>query len=139
VIENIQSRRRKFPQDTLQNHYLDWVDVLSAWLDVRDQLSGAAMEADQLERARENDKFAQKVSEFLSIPRNQAELLRQTLATDHPEQTSNAVGISASLESLALPHDDLRELRIACDHVMSVFGYGYGTEYFASDRGHVPA
>ncbi len=139
VIENILSRRRKFPQDTLQNHYLDWVDVLSAWLDVRDQLSGAAIEVDQLEMARENDKLAGKVSDFLTIPPNQAELLRQALASDHPEQTSSAVGISASLESLALPPDDLRELRIACDHVMSVFGYGYGTEYFSSDRSHALA
>lgn len=129
VIENILSRRRKFPKDTLENHYLDWVDVLSAWLDVRDRLGSSAIEVDQLDMALGNDRLAARVSNFLGMPANQAEQLRRTLDTDHPEKTSEQVGQSASLEALELGEDDERELRLACDPMMLAYGYGYGTEY----------
>ena len=131
VIENILSRRRKFPRDTLQNHYLDWVDVLSAWRDVRGQLGPAALELEQLEMARQNNKSAAQIARFLQLSPEQAEALRQVLAIDHPEQTSETVGLSASLESLALSSDDTRELRRACDPIMSEFGWSYGREYYA--------
>ena len=132
VIEVVASRRRKFPHDTLENHYLDWVDVFTAWLDVRRQLGDAALEADQREMALNNDAFAAKISHFLQVPPQQAERLRCTLATDHPEQTSEGVGLMASLESLGLSADDERELRLACDPTMRAFGYGYESDQHAA-------
>ena len=130
VIENIISRRRKFPQDTLQNHYLDWVDVLSAWRGVKDRLGQRAIEADQLQMARSNDVFSAEISAFLGLTPTQAETLRITLASDHPEQTSERVGMSATLESLGLHGDNKRELRIACDPIMEAFGYSYDENYY---------
>ncbi len=130
VIENIISRRRKFPQDTLQNHYLDWVDVLSAWHGVREQLGSTAMEAEHLHMARHNDVFSAEVSTFLGLTPGQAETLRLTLASDHPEQTSDRVGQSAKLQSLGLQPDEERELRKACDPIMQAFGYSYDESYY---------
>ncbi len=134
VIENILSRRRKFPLDTLQNHYLDWVDVMSAWLAVRERIGSAALEIDQLDLARVSDRVAATISSFLTMPADKAERLRHALSIDHPEQTSEQVGLSASIETLGLDADDEQGLRRACDPVMRVFDYGYGVHYRASDE-----
>ena len=133
VIENIISRRRKFPQDTLENHYLDWVDVLSAWLDVKASLGSFALELDQLEMARDPKGFAGKIVRFLEMPPPEASRFTEFLSTEHPEQTSALVGTVAPIDTLGLAPDVLRELKKACDPIMRLYGYGYGPEYHSSD------
>ena len=133
VIENIMSRQRKFPQDTLQNHYLDWADVLSAWQEVRASLGTSALEVDHLEMAREPKQFAEKVTRFLELPAAEAGLFAEFLRSEFPERTSPAIGTVATIESLGLAPDVLRELRKACDPVMRLYGYGYHLDYYVDD------
>ncbi len=150
VIENILSRRRKFPADTLENHYLDWVDVLSAWLQVRGGLGAAAMEVDQLDLAQQDGAqqdgaqhgggAAAAIARFLELPEDAAGRFRAALATDRPEQTGE-LGAIGTLDGLALPLGGRRELVAACARVMSAYGYSYGTGYrhgaraFVDERG----
>ena len=46
VIENVLSRQRKFPQDSVDRHYSDWIAVMKAWIDVRDSLGDAYLEVE---------------------------------------------------------------------------------------------
>ena len=130
VVENILSRKRKFPQNTLENHYLDWVDVLSAWHGVRTSLGSAALELDQLEMALEPVVVAGKIAAFLKMPAQEAREFTEFLASERPEQTSAAVGMVSTIDDLQLAPDVLRELRKACDPVMKLYGYGYHATYY---------
>ncbi len=132
VIENILSRRRKFPQDTLENHYLDWVDVFEAWENVNKGLGDNFLEVEHLEMAKDNDGFTRKISMFLNLSHIQTEALRLALASDHPEQTSNRIDETASIESLELSEDKVQQLKIACDAVMSANGYSYTQSYYST-------
>ena len=141
VIENILSRRRKFPGDTLENHYLDWVDVLSAWLQVRGSLGAAAMEVDQLDLAQQDEAqhgagAAAAIAGFLELPDAAAARFRAALATDRPEQTGK-LGAVGTLDGLGLPPDGRRGLVAACGRVMSEYGYSYGADYRRGSRAFV--
>ncbi len=138
VVENIQSRRRKFPGDTLENHYLDWVDVLSAWLQVRSRLGPAAIEVDQLDLAEEGGAAAAAIARFLDLPEDAAVRFRMALATDRPEQTGT-LGAVGTLDGLGLPPGDRRGLLAACGRVMAAYGYSYGAGYRHGARAFVDA
>lgn len=130
VIENLQSRRRKFPQEKLENHYGDWVGVLSAWLTVRKLLDDAAIEVDQIELARHTDDVAAKISGFLAMPPAAAEVFRAALFSDRPEQTSRAVGQIETIDDLALSTQERDALVTLCDPIMHAYGYSYDESYY---------
>lgn len=138
VIENILSRRRKFPGDTLENHYLDWVDVLSAWLQVRGSLGATAMEVDQLDLAQDGGSVAAAIAQFLDLPEDAATQFRTALATDRPEQTGE-LGAVGTLDGLGLQPGDRRGLVAACGRVMAAYGYSYGAGYRHGARAFVDA
>ncbi len=130
VIENVSSRRRKFPQETLENHYRDWADVLSAWLSVRDLLGESAIEIEQFEIAHRPEEEAMRIARFLDMPSAASLAFSRALASDQPERTSTQFGQVESIDTLNLTTDEKRELMLTCDPVMIAFGYGYGTEYY---------
>lgn len=130
VIENVSSRRRKFPHETLENHYRDWVDVLTAWTGVRGQLGAAAMEVEQFELARHAAATADAIAAFLDLPTPAADRFRAVLAAGNPEQTSAALGEMETLGGLDLSPAQEAELRAACGPVMAAYGYGFGEDYY---------
>ena len=132
VIENVASRRRKFPQESLKNHYRDWVDVLTAWTGVRSHLGNSAIEVEQLELARRPAAEADAIAAFLDLPAPAADRLHAVLAGSTPEQTSAALGSVETLSSLGLSPGEEGELRAACGPVMAAYGYGFGEDYFST-------
>jgi hypothetical protein len=130
VIENVASRRRKFPHETLENHYRDWADVLSAWLSVRDVLGDSAMEVEQFEIAHRPEEEAMRIANFLDMPSAASLAFSRAIASDQPERTSTEFGQVESIDTLNLTTEEQRKLMLICDPVMIAFGYGYGTEYY---------
>lgn len=130
VIENVASRRRKFPHETLENHYNDWVDVLTTWTGVRGHLGDAAMEVEQFELAQRPVAAAAAIAAFLDLPAPAADRLRTVLADSNPEQTAATLGAVETLESLDLSPSQEWDLRAACGPVMAAYGYGFGEEYY---------
>jgi hypothetical protein len=130
VIENVASRRRKFPHETLENHYRDWADVLSAWLSVRDLLGDSAMEVEQFEIAHRPKEEAMRIANFLEMPSAASLAFSRAIASDQPERTSAEFGQVESIDTLNLTTEEKRKLMLICDPVMIAFGYGYGTEYY---------
>ena len=131
VLEVIASRRNKFPNDTLENHYLDWADVMQAWLDVRATLGEAAIEIEQLTMAQNANLSADHLQEFLGLSESQSDALRSALTNDRPEQTSAEVGYRLDLRRLALSGSEEREMKDACDPLFRAYGYDYGEAYFS--------
>lgn len=131
VIENVISRLRKFPQDSLEEHYMDWHGVMHAWLDVRHILANVSIEVDHLELARSPADVSTKLSDFLGLTGDQSQKLANSLAGDRPEQTSDNFAAVHTLEDLNLTEEERERLTEQCNPVMAAFGYDYSGQYFS--------
>jgi hypothetical protein len=130
VLENIASRKRKFPHEPLENHYMDWVGVLKAWLDVRSQLSDVCIEIDQIDIANFPDIIAAQIGEFLGISDENFQIFRKSLGSNRPEQTSERIGEVLSIKSLNLTKQEEETVIRICDPVMAAYGYEWGSNYY---------
>ena len=130
VIENLASRRRKFPDGTLESHYLDWVDVLTTWAGVRDRLGPAAIEVEQLELARRPADTAAAIAAFLGLAPADAGRFQAALIGSNPEQTAAALGGIEKLDRLALSPGEEQQLRRACAPAMAAYGYSFDAGYY---------
>src|SRR4029077_6304744 len=72
VVENLLSRRRKFPDGTTDSHYSDWAAVMTAWLAVREQLGNAALEIDHRQLVLNPEAVSFSISAFLGLPSSAA-------------------------------------------------------------------
>jgi hypothetical protein len=131
VIENVISRLRKFPQDSLEEHYMDWHGVMQAWLDVRHALKDVSIEVDHLDLARMPADVSSKLSGFLGLTGDQAQKLADSLAGDRPEQTSDNFAAVHTLEDLNLADEERERLINQCNPVMAALGYDYSANYFS--------
>ncbi len=130
VIENVLSRRRKFPQGTTESHYSDWAAVMSAWLAVRGALGSAALEIDHRQLVLDSREVASSIVAFLELPEAAAAKFSRYICESRPEQTDENFGATYSLEHLGLDEHEARRMSAVCDPVMSAFGYGYGDSYY---------
>jgi Sulfotransferase family len=130
VIENVLSRRRKFPGDSTESHYSDWAAVMAAWLQVRGQLGSAGLEIDHRELVVDADAVAASIAGFLELPPGAAARFGRYLRGSRPEQTDDNFGATYSLELLGLEPQERSRLIEVCDPLMSAFGYGYGEAYY---------
>jgi hypothetical protein len=135
VIENVLSRRRKFPEDTTENHYSDWAAVMTAWLAVREKLGDAALEIEHRQLVLDPDAVATSIGGFLQIPDADAARLRRYLTKNRPEQTDENFGATYSLDRLELDENDARRLTTVCDPLMYALGYSYDETYFSHGNG----
>jgi len=128
VIENVLSRRRKFPLENTEAHYSDWVAVMKDWLTVREILGASALEIEHRTLALYPSLVSAQVGEFLGLSSEERSKLDSGLRL-HPEQTDTFFGATYSLGSLALPDTDEAKLRAVCDQLMFSFGYTYDASY----------
>ena len=130
VVENLLSRRRKFPDGTTESHYSDWAAVMTAWLTVREQLGSAALEIDHRQLVLEPEVVASSITAFLELPSSAAARFSRYVSQSRPEQTDENFGAVYALHDLGLDEQEARRLRVVCDPAMSAFGYGYDESYY---------
>jgi hypothetical protein len=135
VIENVLSRQRKFPEDSTERHYSDWVAVMTAWLAVRGKLGAAALEIEHRELVLDPDVVATSIASFLKLPEAAAARFHRYLNNSRPEQTDEIFGAIYSLDRLGLNENDARRMTAACDPIMHALGYSYDESYFATEAG----
>ena len=129
-IENVNSRRRKFPGRSFREHCDDWIESVTAWESARPLLAGVALEVDQLVLAREPDRVVQVLAPFLSLDANEEGRLRQALATDRPERTSPVFGRPLALADLSWSTEERGLFHDVCGTVMQKLGYALTDDYF---------
>jgi hypothetical protein len=131
VIENLLSRRRKFPHESTERHYSDWVAIMAAWLAVRDKLAGNALEVEHRQLALDPGAVATAIAALLGLPEEAATRFRQFVTANRPEQTDQNFGATYSFDDLQLKPDEARRMVAMCDQMMSTYGYSYRECYFA--------
>jgi Sulfotransferase family len=129
-IENILSRRRKFPSLSLSQHCRDYARVMQSWANVRNMMTGAAIEIDHLFLARNPQIVAAKLARMLSLGESEALQLEQSLAFDRPERTSDSFGAITALDKVGWERDDLDTFLSTCGPIMAMYGYDTGESYF---------
>jgi hypothetical protein len=125
AVENVVSRMRKFPGTPFRNLCADWAAVMQAWLDVRAELSGAAIELDHLTMARDPVAAGKQVSEFLGLPREIEAKFTRSLVFDRPEQTSEAPTTVYRLDALGWTAENIELFRTICGPMMEAYGYSF--------------
>jgi hypothetical protein len=129
VIENLLSRRRKFPQHRDEPQYSDWAAIMRAWLEVRALLKETAIEIDHRELVFDPARTSAAITSFLNIPEPAATKIQHYIVHNRPEQTDANFGSVHSLGSLNMTEEQVRRLHETCDEVMSAYGYTYDESY----------
>ncbi len=135
VIENVLSRLRRFPEDSIERHYSDWAAVMTAWLAVRDTLGDAGLEIEHRQLVLDPDAVGASIASFLQLPEAAAARFLHYLNKSHPEQTDENFGAIYSLDRLGLDESDARRMTAMCDPIMQALGYSYDGSYYATEDG----
>ena len=87
-FENLQSRLRKFPSYSFERNCGEWSQAMAAWLQVRPQLGGGAIEIDQDYLSAKPEGVASALRSFLGLTEVEARRFGQVLGNNRPERTS---------------------------------------------------
>ena len=96
---------------------------MEAWLTVREQLDGVALELDQLTAAREPAEAATAIARLLDLSSVEQRRVAQMLANERPQRTGETFGKVASLEEMGWRPDWVRMFREMCGPMMAAYGY----------------
>jgi len=133
AIENLASRRRKFKDVKILQHFEEWAECMRAWTLTRHQLGGAAIEVEQLYIKRDPLRVSAVLSQFLQLEAVPAQLLTQSLQTEFPQRTSGLDQPLSTIDDLRLNFDERKMFDVICGAMMSEFHYTYDETYTTSD------
>ena len=122
-VDNIESRRRKFPSIAFKDHCQLWADSMMAWHAVRDLLGDAQLEVDQVRLAREPDAVADELAGLLDLTAGQRARALHSLKTDLPQRTSARFAPTQEIETVDWTAQQRATFREICAEPMARFGY----------------
>lgn len=129
-LENAVSRSRKFPDHEFERAAREWGETMEAWLQVRSQLRGAAVEIDQKFLRNEPELVGQRLAEFLSLTDAEEALLSQALRYDQPERTSPLRKEGYDLSQMGWGDTEQGYFAQYCAKLMPAFGYSTDGSYY---------
>ena len=123
-IENIESRRRKFPDTSFRDHCLLWAESMTAWEEVRTELAPVSLEVEQMQLAQHPEIVVQQMAGLLFLSADECTRLVESFNNDRPQRTTEEFAPVYDLDTVGWD-DKQREvfLRI-CGGLMDRFGYG---------------
>jgi hypothetical protein len=131
ALENLASRSVKFPTVDFGHHCREWSQVMEAWLAVKHELAGAAIEVDQKFLNEHPDATAASIKTLLNLSDLEASRLKQAFAFDHPERTSVNHKAGRTLAEMGWGPEFLATFADVCGGMMQAFGYSNDEHYYA--------
>jgi hypothetical protein len=122
-IENVESRRRKFPEFTFRGHCHMWADSMIAWESVREELKPCSLEVQQLQLANHPEIVVEQLTELLTLSAQEAKRLLASFINDRPETTSKADAPLYTLDSVGWTEQQRETFLHICGDVMRRFGF----------------
>ena len=131
-IENIYSRRKKFPNHSFEYHCRDWARNMSSWRTVRESLTnGQFLEIDQHDIAMKSEETATRLSSFLHLSDSNKLLMLNTLQTTRPQQTEPDSALRIlSISKTRWSPAEIDIFLNTCYEEMRLFGYSTDENYF---------
>ncbi len=134
-LENVASRNVKFPGQGFEHHSGEWNRVMTAWLGVRDQLKGAAIEIDQRFLLESPDQASKAIKTLLGLTDVEATRIHQAFQYDHPERTSNKRAADLDIGKMGWQEEQMQCFRQTCAETMALFGYSTNSDYYLPGQG----
>ena len=129
ALENLASRARKFPEYNFAKNCQEWKDAMQAWLSVRDQLHGVAIEVDQMYLSRHPQEVGEQVRTFLGLSEVETRVVAQAFAHDRPQRTAATVDDVLELATIGWADSWIDEFERVCRPLMDEFGYTTDASY----------
>jgi hypothetical protein len=130
-IENILSRQVKFPGCSFETHCNEWTSAMTAWCLVREQLSGAAIEVDQIHLAQYPRDAGARLGRFLGLDQREIDSVSQFFSSERPQRTG-VNGAAVNPAEIGWDEGRWKSFEEICGESMRAFHYGFGRDYFAS-------
>lgn len=140
-LENLESRRRKFPGEEFVGHCKDWSAVMLKWRALERGLPRPQrVEIDQHELATDPASAAERLARFLGLESAQQSVLREHLETQAPERTTDDWR-PVDFDALAWSETERSQFVEICGGAMDAFGYSLDGSYWkdAPEPVSVPA
>jgi hypothetical protein len=129
ALENLASRARKFPEYNFATNCQEWKSAMEAWLSVRDQLRGAAIEVDQMYLSRHPQEVADQLRVLLDLDEVETRVIAQSFAHDRPQRTAATLDNVLDLNTMDWAEPWIAEFNRVCGPLMEQFGYTTDASY----------
>jgi hypothetical protein len=125
-LENIESRRRKFPDIGFREHCMLWAESMTAWEEVREELKPVSLEVEQLELANHPEIIVGQLTTLLTLSADESERLLTSFINDRPERTTTEFAPTYTLDSVGWSNQQRETFLRICGGPMERFGYDTG-------------
>jgi hypothetical protein len=122
-VDNIESRRRKFPTINFRDHCRLWADSMMSWHAIRDELAGVSLEVDQVQLAREPERTAADVATLLNLTEKETAALLASFKKDRPQRTGVDFTHIVDLGSVDWTAEERAAFQEICAEPIELFDY----------------
>lgn len=131
-VDNIHSKVRKFPGQTLEQHCREWSGCNATWLDVRERMGDDFLFIEFHDLIHDPHRIAGQIGAYLELDDDETQTVAQRLSKDRPEQTApRELKKFLRLSESDWSEEDRKTIRTICGPVGAKYGYDF-EEYFAS-------
>jgi hypothetical protein len=131
AFENLNSRIRKFSMP-FEAHCMAWAGCMDAWLTIRAQLAGRALQLDQQFVARRPESAADAIGTLLALEAAEVQKLASLLAQHERERTGSNALQTYDAAALGWTAEQWSIFDRVCGPVMEAYGYSRDANYWLS-------
>lgn len=132
AIENIESRRRKWPDRPFATHCRGWALNMEAWLSVKPSLDpGKFVEIDQHDIVTDLPLVVGQCAALLGLGSGFEEAMRAHLTQCHHEKTTEGDYVFLRLDSVDWTEEEKSQFTAICGASMAAYGYSETETYYA--------
>lgn len=84
-VDNVQSKLKKFPKNTLEQHCFEWAACNETWLQVKEQLDGNFVDFDFFDLVTDQAGTSQKIADYLGLDADETTAMTEYLISQRPQ------------------------------------------------------
>jgi len=131
-LENVQSKRIKFPGLSFTTACAEWRDCMLEWHEIRSRVP-TYCEIDQFEIAHAPVATAKRLGSYLGFSDEEIKVLGDFFEQRFPER-SGADYEPLAIDEMTWTAEERAEFRRVCDSVMQTYGYCYDSSYWTDAK-----
>lgn len=135
-VDNVESKRKKFTDRTLEQHCHEWAQCNLMWLEVKTRLQDNFLEFDFYNLSQDPEDIARRIGSYLDLDENESTAMATYLIGQRP-QSHAARDLTRYLKLSEMDwSDDEKEAFVRiCGPVGERLGYGMESYWEAADLG----
>ncbi|WP_138472830.1 sulfotransferase [Poseidonocella sp. HB161398] len=133
-VDNVQSKVKKFPDRTLEQHCQEWAHCNLKWLEVRDQLSGNFFDFDFYDLSNDPGRISKDIGEYLQLDDVEITKMAEYLRSQRPQSHAKRdLTKYLKLSEMTWTDDEKDAFIRICGPVGKRLGYGF-EEYWEQNE-----